>query len=212
MVALCEAADVFSVIQSGSVPNGGRLCASALASSDVFELDCHGFELNATVRFRAEDGGSLPGNISAGTTYYAIPLDESRFQVSASSGGGAVNMSSDGELVVVMRDRPVNSAILMASAHVAPALRGNAEPTSLAEVPYQVRSLVALYAARILRVWSERDHADLAPLVLDAEKRLDKFMRGVPTGGLDATAPSNLAVARSAWRTAGVTRDTEVLP
>lgn len=212
MVALCEAADVWSVISSGSVPNGGRLCSSALAASDVFELDCHGFATDTPIRFRTEDGGAFPGGITAGTTYYAIPIDESRFQAAASAGGAAVSMLSDGELVVVMRDRPVNAAILMASAHVAPALRGNAEPASLAEVPYQVRSLVALYAARILRVWSERDHADLAPLVADAEKRLDKFMRGIPTGGPDATAPSNLAIARSGWRTAGVTRDTEVLP
>lgn len=212
MVALCAESDVFSVIASGSVPNAGRLCASALNAGDVLELDCHGFAADTPVRFRVEEGGTMPAPLVAGTTYYAVPVDESRFSVAATEGGAVVPLTADGDLVVVMRDRPVAAAIAMASDYVAPALRGNVEPTSLSDVPHQVRSMVALYAARILRVWSQREHADLAPLIDAAEKRLDKFMRGVPTGGPDATAPSNLAVARSVGRNAGTTRNTEVIP
>jgi len=215
MVALAAESDVFSVIASGSVPNAGRLCASALDSGDVFELDCHGFSLDEPLRFRPEEGGGLPSPLVAGTTYYALPVDEARFSVSATAGGSAIPLTSDGSLVVVLRDRPVAWAIAMASDYVSPALRGNVEPASLLEVPHQVRSLVALYAARILRVWSQREHADLAPLIIDAEKRLDKWMRGVPTGGADATGPANLAVSRSGTRAAGgltYTRGSEPLP
>ncbi len=124
MVALCESADVFSVVSSASVPSSGRLCAFALNAGDVFELDCHGYALDDALRFRAEEGGSLPTGITAGTTYYAIPVDESRFQVSATSGGAAVTLTADGDLVVVMRDRPVVEAIAKASAYVGTLVRG----------------------------------------------------------------------------------------
>lgn len=197
MASFCDESDVYAVVPSGSIPNGGRLCASALAATDAFELDAHGFALDTPLRFRAEEGGSLPTGISAGTTYYAIPVNESSFKVSATAGGAAVNLTADGSLVLAIRDRPIALAIEKASEDVAQELRGSAIPAA-APYPIAIRSATALLAARYLRVWAQRDAVELQPLIDAAMRQLERWRKGQPIQGTNAPAPTRAAVARSA--------------
>lgn len=54
----------------------------------------HGWTSNMPVRFFTS--GTIPTGITAGTTYYAIPVDTHTVQVEASIGGGAVNITGAG--------------------------------------------------------------------------------------------------------------------
>lgn len=90
-------ADVFKYgLPRGTLGMSSRLAASALASSDAFELEGHGFETNDEIVFRAAEGGSLPSPLSAGTTYFAIRINDSIFKVAATSGGPLINLTTDG--------------------------------------------------------------------------------------------------------------------
>ena len=92
----CERSDVFRWFPRGGVSNPARFVSAVSAASETLTVDGHGLQLNDEVTFRAESGGTLPSPLVAGTTYYAIPVTDSTFQVSATSGGAAVNTVSNG--------------------------------------------------------------------------------------------------------------------
>lgn len=64
-----------------------------IASPGVFTLNSHGFESNQRIRFRTT--GALPTGLSANVDYYVVgsSITTNTFQVSATSGGSAVNTS-----------------------------------------------------------------------------------------------------------------------
>jgi hypothetical protein len=198
MASYCAEADVYAAVRSESIPNEARLCASALAGSDVFELDQHGLATDDPVTFRAEDGGALPDGIDEGTTYYAIRLSASRFQVAETEGGAAVSLTSDGDLVLVVREMPMARWISWASAEVDQMLVGHVVEVDEDAVPTLVRAVTAKLAGYQARVWAGRDAGDLADLLDTSRKQLERWAKGVPVRGTNAPAPANLAVARSA--------------
>ena len=63
--------------------------------TDTFTASTHGLSNGQRVQVRNEDG-ALPGNLSAASVYYVIGSAENTFQLSATSGGAAVNVSSAG--------------------------------------------------------------------------------------------------------------------
>ncbi len=209
MALYCDEADVYAVVSSGSIPNGARLCASALAAVDVFELDQHPLQTGDPVAFRAEEGGALPGGIAEGTTYYAIRVSSSRFQVSATEGGGAIDLTSDGDLVLAIIEPPMLKWRTWASAWVDQALTGHDVEIAEDAVPEQVRAVAANLAAHKARVWSEHTvSADLARLLDDSQKQLDRWAKGAIIRGTNAPAPANLAVARTvSGSAAGASRE-----
>jgi hypothetical protein len=79
-------------------------------TTDVFNATGHGLVAGDRVRFFSWDGSdvdntNLPGNIVAGGWYYVVNPNTDDFQVSLTSGGSAVDMSSAGSGVVAEFDR-----------------------------------------------------------------------------------------------------------
>jgi phage gp36-like protein len=196
----CSERDVYAVIPRGSIPSPGRLVASALSTTSTFSLDGHGYEDGDALTFRAEEGGTLPSGIALGTTYYAIRLSDHAFRVSTESDGSApVTLTTNGDLVLVIHERPVATAIEWASAHVDQMLPAHAVPL---ESPYPaiVVSVTAELAAFRLRNSSEREEGALVRTLEQTRRLLERWGRGVPIRGTNAPAPSratNLAIASS---------------
>ena len=68
---------------------------TADAGTDTFTLAAHGLGNNTVVYF-TNSGGGLPGGISVTTKYYIINTAANTFQVSTTSGGSAVNLTTAG--------------------------------------------------------------------------------------------------------------------
>ena len=210
MSGYCDSSDVFAYgLPRGSVPNPGRVAASALASTDAITLDVHGFDAGDPVVLRALDGGSLPSPLVSGTTYYAIPVDDSTFQLSASSGGAAIPLTTDGAGVVVTAPLPVASAISWASRVIDDMLPAHVVPL---EAPYPdiVRMTAAELAGGKLAARGGFASVALTSVVDAAQKRLARWAQGIPIRGTNAPKAAGLAVSVSTplvdstgWRTFG---------
>jgi hypothetical protein len=59
-----------------------------IAAPGVFSWTAHGLEANDTVKLATT--GTLPSGLTAGTTYYVVPIDADSFSLSATSGGSAI--------------------------------------------------------------------------------------------------------------------------
>lgn len=64
-------------------------------STDVITANAHGLVNGDAVQV-SNSGGGLPGGLSAATTYYVISSTTNTFQLSATLGGAAINLSSAG--------------------------------------------------------------------------------------------------------------------
>ena len=84
--------------QIGSTLRGA---ATITASTDTFADFAHGLTTDDRVFFTAVAGQALPTGISATTLYFvrATGLTASAFTVSTTSGGAALNVTTDGEVV-----------------------------------------------------------------------------------------------------------------
>jgi len=107
----CSRGDVTRRIAAGTIAYEGRLVASVSTSAETLELDGHGFEDDDEVTVRAAEGGSLPSPLVAGTVYYAIRSNHSRFQLAATAGGAAINLTSAGSSFFVTREPPYDDLI-----------------------------------------------------------------------------------------------------
>lgn len=65
-------------------------------AGDTIRSPAHGFADDDRVAFEAEDVGSLPAGIAAGTLYWVINAATDTFKVSATQGGAAVNLTTTG--------------------------------------------------------------------------------------------------------------------
>jgi hypothetical protein len=80
---------------STTCPTNMKTVTSASSSTDKFTVASADLPANGTqVVFQSTS--SLPGGISATTTYYVVSASGSTFKVSTSSGGSAVNLTSGG--------------------------------------------------------------------------------------------------------------------
>lgn len=181
MSIYCTTADVYRWIPPGSVSNPARLVASVATSGNVLTIEGHGLALNTVVTFRAEGGGTLPSPIVDGTTYYAIPLTDSTFQVSTASGGGAVDITTTGSNTVMVQALPWATWIEEASAEI-----DNTLPdftVALSPVPAIVRSYAsALVAERALTFCGVSSDA-LRERMISLRLELKEWRKGVPLRG-----------------------------
>jgi len=76
------------------------VAASVAASNDTFTRASHGFANNQLMRVFALEGLALPGGVSEDTTYHVINVTTDTWQLSTSSGGSAIDITSDGCLNV----------------------------------------------------------------------------------------------------------------
>ena len=77
----------------GYAPAGGtpKIGLSVDTATDVFTLLSHGWSDDQTIVFF---GGTIPGGLTEGTIYYVINSATDTFKVSATQGGGAIDITS----------------------------------------------------------------------------------------------------------------------
>ena len=195
MSAYCTQSDVEFRCPPEQLPRPARL-VSVSVSTDACTLDGHGIADESPISFRAESGGSLPAPLSAGTTYYAIRLTGATFQISTTAGGDAIDLTTAGESVLVVKEIPWDQAITWASAMIDDSLVGSAPPLT-SPYPQIVTEVAAELAAEWLRQWAGVRSAQLAERISWAQTRLDRWSKGVPIRGTNAPESGNTAVRTS---------------
>lgn len=86
----------------GMVPNGGTVReAFTAAATDTLTVPDHGFADNDTVVVFPAAGEALPTGLTAGTVYFVINATADTLQLSATQGGAAVDLTTDGVGVIV---------------------------------------------------------------------------------------------------------------
>jgi len=95
--------DVFGMgVPRGALIRKARLIASVDIGANALELAGHGLKDDDAIQFTADAGGELPTPLALLTPYFAKLIDvggendENRFQVSATLGGSAVDLSDEG--------------------------------------------------------------------------------------------------------------------
>jgi|SRR5688572_20019593 len=83
--------------------DAGRIF-TGIASSDVITAPGHTLVNDDQVRVVAVPGATLPTGLSAGTTYFVIGVSGNTFQLSATQGGAAINITADGAGLVAKID------------------------------------------------------------------------------------------------------------
>jgi hypothetical protein len=179
----------------GMLSHRARLCASVLASTDVFELDNHGLSTDKAISFRIEDGGSMPAPLVAGTTYYAIVLSDSTFKVAATVGGAAINLSTDGASVLLITELPVLRTMERYSRFV-DSFIPHAAPLQPPYPPEIIAIVCELSATKLMGMEGQRSEA-LDRAELAAKAQLERFAKGVTIRDARATSPTNTAYSES---------------
>ena len=85
---------------NGAVPKEYTVDASA----DTILANAHGYSDNDKIVFY---GGNVPGGLVEGTVYYVVTATTDNFQVEASIGGGAINLTdenNDGLMSVIVEE------------------------------------------------------------------------------------------------------------
>ena len=87
---------------AGAPAGNVLMYAAAQASTDQFTSYTHGLAAGDKVVVANDGGAGLPGGVVAGTIYYVISsgLTTDIFKISATSGGSAFDITTDGECIV----------------------------------------------------------------------------------------------------------------
>jgi len=80
---------------SGELIGPGVVITGVNAGTDTLTATSHGFSNNNAVFVRNTDG-TLPGGLSAGTTYFVVGATTNTFQLSLTQGGSAVDITDAG--------------------------------------------------------------------------------------------------------------------
>lgn len=198
----CTLPDVVPFLPAGGLPNPAR-AATASASGDYVECDGHQLADGDTVTFRAYDGGSLPGGLSEGTTYYVTVTSTSRFQVSTSSGGAVVNLTSAGVDFVFVAELPwakwIDEAARDCDGIVAAYCGSHVVPVIEPYPRVLVLANAELAAARGLKSTGGAA-IDYSAALEAVQKRLAPWAKSLPLRGeaRSNTYPANLAITASA--------------
>jgi hypothetical protein len=77
----------------GMIANGGTEQEFSVdLTAETVKVPAHGFTANQKIAFY---GDTVPGGLTEGTVYFAVTITTDTFQVSAISGGGAINLTSE---------------------------------------------------------------------------------------------------------------------
>lgn len=181
-------ADLFRYgLPRGLLANPGRLCASAVAATNLFTLDGHGFEDGTPLLFRAETGGILPAPIVAGTIYNAVRVSEATFQASG------VTLTADGVSVVVSTALPIDEVLEFYSRFVDGFLPAHRVPLGGPPYPLTVTALVAELAAKKLLLIARQSSATMTEMEVSAKAQLTRWVAGIIVRESDSDR-TNLAV------------------
>lgn len=192
-------------ISSGEIAGSSRLVESALAATDVLTLDGHGFETDDPITVRATEGGALSAPLVEGTIYFAIRLTNGTFSLAATTGGSAINLTTDATSMVVTRDPAYDDVIEYYSRFCDGYIPANLVPLQQ-PIPVTVKTIVARLSGKALMNIDGKSSAIVEAEELLAQKQLERWALGLPIREATATGPSNLAVS------ARVNRRPETLP
>lgn len=199
----CTREDLYRYgLPRGLLANPGRLVAAVYPSTDIFELDGHGFgdaESGRTaVLFRAEAGGSLPAELTAGTTYYAEFVTDSTFQAYADAiGGSPINLSTAGSGIVVSTKLPIDEVSEYYSRFVDDFLPAHAVPLT-PPYPVRVSGVVAELVATRLLIIAGQKSGTMNEIELAAKAQLERWAKGLPLRDARATIRANLSYSGNA--------------
>lgn len=195
---LCTRQDVFGFgVRADMLSNPARPIADVGASTDVLTCSAHGFAPNAVLTFRAEEGGSLPAPLVEGTSYYAIPLTDSTFSVSATPSGAPIDLITAGSNVVVSSQLPIDDWIEWASSLIENSIPAHIVPLSEPYPPIVVACTADLVAWRAL-AYTGGASGDITEKLKAAQSTLTTWAKGVPIRGQNAPGPAlcaNMAIS-----------------
>lgn len=181
-------------LRRGVVSNEGRLVASSLASSDILELDGHLFETGDRVQVRAVSGGTLSAPLVAGTVYYVIRVSDSTFKLSATDGGAPIDLTTNGDQMLVIAELPIVELLEAFSREVDDQIP-HAVPLTAPYPVTIVQTVCELTAAKVLSLCGQSS-VSMKEARDDARKRLAAWKAGQPIKK-SATRSTNLAVVAS---------------
>jgi hypothetical protein len=197
-VAYATQADVYTYgLPRGALGNPGRILDSLLAATSTATLAEHGFSTGSAITFRVTQGGALSAPLIAGTTYYAIYLTDSTFQIAASPTGSAITLTTDSIQAIVSADLPFADVLLFYSRFVDGFLPAHAVPLPT-PYPITVIAIVAELAAKRLQILSGLVSESMKDLELSAKAQLERWAATLPVRDADpSTQPANLAVTKA---------------
>jgi len=202
MSSYCTIKDVYRWVPRGSIQNPARLVSDINTTTDLMSLDGHGFLDDDELIFRAESGGTLPTGIVEGTTYYAIVVTDATFQIAASAGGSAINLSGTGTNVSVIIQAPWSDWITEASGEVDNTLPAHVVPLSSPYPPVVIAYVAGLVAEKAL-AWSGVTNSGVAARLVELRKELALWRKnGLPMRGTSApTTNANMAISAATTST-----------
>lgn len=204
MVAYATREDVYKHgLPRGAVIGRARPVASVDAASNRLALEGHGLSTDTAIQFVADDGGSLPTPLSAATVYYARPVSgsDSLFEVAASEGGAAVDLTTAGTLpfsMLVPVGPQLDALLEVYSRWVDGKAIGHEVPFTSpypAWVTHAVAVRAAAHAARVAGLGGQAERLFEAETMLLRD--IDAMAKGVPLRDAAATERRNLAVGRT---------------
>jgi hypothetical protein len=179
----------------GTIGTAARVVASALADTDTIELEAHGLVDDDAVLVRATEGGTIAEPLEAGTTYYVKRVTDSTFQLAATEGGAAIDLTADGESMLVSVALDVDAVLERYSRFVDDFIPAHAVPL---EVPYPIEivATVCELAARRLQILSGTTSESMAQQEIAAKAQLERWASGL--AHRDVATRTNLAVTLGA--------------
>lgn len=191
----CDPKDLYSFgLSRGAVQNPARRLSTVDPAADTLELNVHGLDLDDAISFRAEANGALPTPLVAGTTYYAIPVNEYTFQVSATVGGSAIDLTDAGSRILVIVPMDIAGAISFGAEVINDHLPAHAVPLT-APYPEIIKITNAELAVSKLASVHGFKAASLSETIDMAQKRIARWAKGIPLRGNNVPPPTNLARA-----------------
>lgn len=200
-MAYCTPADAVAFLPSGGLPNPART-AQGSSSGNWIESDGHNLAEGALVEVRAETGGSVPGGLAESTTYYAKVLTASRFQLAATLGGAAIDLTTAGTNFVYWSPLPWEEWIEWADRVVDSFLPPHVVPL-VAPYPDVARLASAELAAALGLQKTAGAAIDMGARIDAIGQRIARWAKTVPVRGVDRQTqqPVFLAVTASAGAT-----------
>ncbi len=189
--------DDFGGIPDGALANAGREVASSTASTNIIELDAHGFATDDEVLLRAAEGGTLSAPLVAGTTYFAIRLSDSTFKVAATSGGAAIDLSTNGVSMIATKPLPIDRMLELYSRWVEGFLPAHLVPVPADDdgaFPIEITAIVARLAGKALLNLNGKASEIVDKAEIVAMAQLARWATGIPLRDAGITASANLAV------------------
>jgi hypothetical protein len=201
----CTEQDLYRFgLPRGNVAHPSRLIGAVDVSANRIALDSHGLSVGDSVQFRSVGGGVLPTPLAEGTDYFVVYASEWQFAVSATLGGTAVDLSAVGGSTAVLARLPIDHVIEKVSHIIDDMVPGCAVPFD--PVPEIVRVTCAeLAAAMLVSMVGGVPTQPVSTLIDAAQKRLDRWAKGVPVAGATSAQLSSYSRPRrtSVWRRFG---------